>query len=173
MTLKAVFNRIVLFSGKNLSHINRSTCSILTPPDKNAKNTLPRPTIALLPGRRRNPIYLAPTFDHDSWQNIQNLIVAIADKNSRREHVVLRQKFGARYEIYRWANEELTVEEQQLFLKLSVHAVFFGSVQPTKIIILLLGEQGSGKPPPRLARPEDSLTYYKTTSRLAWRDRKS
>jgi predicted Ser/Thr protein kinase len=40
---------------------------------------------------------------------------------------------------------ELTVEEQQLFLKLWVHGVFFGSVQPTKIILLLLGEQGSGK----------------------------
>jgi hypothetical protein len=40
---------------------------------------------------------------------------------------------------------ELTVEEQRLLLKLWVHAVFFGSVQPTKIILLLLGEQGSGK----------------------------
>jgi hypothetical protein len=42
-------------------------------------------------------------------------------------------------------DSELSIEEQQLLLKLWVHAVFFGSVQPTKIILLLLGEQGSGK----------------------------
>src|SRR5215469_9356632 len=39
----------------------------------------------------------------------------------------------------------LSVAEQRLFLKLWVLAVFFGSVQPTKIILLLLGEHGSGK----------------------------
>jgi hypothetical protein len=39
----------------------------------------------------------------------------------------------------------LSVAEQRLFLKLWVLAVFFGNVQPTKIILLLLGEHGSGK----------------------------
>jgi hypothetical protein len=42
-------------------------------------------------------------------------------------------------------NGILNVAEQRLFLKLWVMAVFFGNVQPTKIILLLLGEQGSGK----------------------------
>jgi hypothetical protein len=39
----------------------------------------------------------------------------------------------------------LSVEEQRRLLKLWLLAVFFGSIQPTKIILLLLGEQGSGK----------------------------
>jgi hypothetical protein len=39
----------------------------------------------------------------------------------------------------------LSVKEQRLFLKLWLIAVFFGNIQPTKIILLLLGEQGSGK----------------------------
>jgi hypothetical protein len=39
----------------------------------------------------------------------------------------------------------LSVEEQRRLVKLWLLAVFFGSIQPTKIILLLLGEQGSGK----------------------------
>ena len=39
----------------------------------------------------------------------------------------------------------LSVAEQRLFLKLWVMAVFFGNVQPTKIILLLLGDHGAGK----------------------------
>jgi hypothetical protein len=42
-------------------------------------------------------------------------------------------------------DSNLSVAEQRVFLKLWVMAVFFGNVQPTKIILLLLGEQGSGK----------------------------
>jgi hypothetical protein len=44
-----------------------------------------------------------------------------------------------------FTNSDLSTSEQQLFLKIWVHAIFFGNVQPTKIILLLLGEQGSGK----------------------------
>jgi hypothetical protein len=39
-----------------------------------------------------------------------------------------------------FTDSDLSISEQQLFLKLWVHAVFFGSVQPTKIILLLLDE---------------------------------
>jgi hypothetical protein len=39
----------------------------------------------------------------------------------------------------------LSVEEQRLFLKLWLLGVFFGNIQPTKIILLLVGQQGSGK----------------------------
>jgi hypothetical protein len=39
----------------------------------------------------------------------------------------------------------LSVAEQRLLLKLWVMAVFFGNVQPTKIILLLLGDHGAGK----------------------------
>jgi len=39
----------------------------------------------------------------------------------------------------------LSVTEQRLLLKLWLLAVFFGSIQPTRIILLLLGEHGSGK----------------------------
>jgi hypothetical protein len=39
----------------------------------------------------------------------------------------------------------LSVVEQRLFLKLWLMSVFFGSIQPTKIILLLLGLQGAGK----------------------------
>jgi len=42
-------------------------------------------------------------------------------------------------------NSTLSVTEQRLFLKLWLMGVFFGNIQPTKIILLLLGEQGSGK----------------------------
>jgi hypothetical protein len=40
---------------------------------------------------------------------------------------------------------DLSVPDQQLFLRLWVMAVFFGNVQPTKIILLLLGDHGAGK----------------------------
>jgi hypothetical protein len=40
---------------------------------------------------------------------------------------------------------DLSVADQRLFLKLWVMAVFFGNVQPTKIILLLLGDHGAGK----------------------------
>jgi hypothetical protein len=39
----------------------------------------------------------------------------------------------------------LSVQEQRLFLKLWLVAVFFGNVQPTKIILLLLGDHCAGK----------------------------
>jgi hypothetical protein len=44
-----------------------------------------------------------------------------------------------------FVESDLSVKDQQLFLKLWVMAVFFGNVQPTKIILLLLGEHGAGK----------------------------
>jgi hypothetical protein len=44
-----------------------------------------------------------------------------------------------------FTDSALSVVEQQLFLKLWVLAVFFGNVQPTKIILLLLGDHGAGK----------------------------
>jgi hypothetical protein len=37
------------------------------------------------------------------------------------------------------------VTEQHLFLKLWVTAVFLGNVQPTKVVLLLLGDHGAGK----------------------------
>jgi len=40
---------------------------------------------------------------------------------------------------------DLSVSDQLLFLRLWVMAVFFGNVQPTKIILLLLGDHGAGK----------------------------
>jgi hypothetical protein len=39
----------------------------------------------------------------------------------------------------------LSVAEQRTLLKIWLLALFFGSIQPTKIILLLLGDQGSGK----------------------------
>jgi hypothetical protein len=39
----------------------------------------------------------------------------------------------------------LTKSEQRKFLKVWVLALFFGSIQPTKIILLMLGGHGSGK----------------------------
>jgi hypothetical protein len=39
----------------------------------------------------------------------------------------------------------LSVTEQHLFLKLWVTAVFLGNVQPTKVILQLLGDHGAGK----------------------------
>jgi hypothetical protein len=44
-----------------------------------------------------------------------------------------------------FAESTLSVKEQQLFLELWLLSVFFGSIQPTKIILLLVGQQGSGK----------------------------
>jgi hypothetical protein len=44
-----------------------------------------------------------------------------------------------------FADSILTRDEQRRLLKLWLLAVFFGSVQPTKIILLLLGDHGSGK----------------------------
>lgn len=44
-----------------------------------------------------------------------------------------------------FTDSTLSLLEQQLFLKLWVLAVFFSNVQPTKIILLLLGDHGSGK----------------------------
>jgi hypothetical protein len=44
-----------------------------------------------------------------------------------------------------FAESTLSVKEQQLFLELWLLCVFFGSMQPTKIILLLIGQQGSGK----------------------------
>lgn len=44
-----------------------------------------------------------------------------------------------------FADGRLSKEEQRKLLKLWLKAVFFGSIQPTKIILLLLGEHGSGK----------------------------
>ena len=44
-----------------------------------------------------------------------------------------------------FVDSDLSVPDQQLFLKLWVMAVFFGNVQPTKIILLLLGDHGAGK----------------------------
>jgi hypothetical protein len=44
-----------------------------------------------------------------------------------------------------FTDSALSVVEQQLFLKLWVLAVFFGNIQPTKIILLLLGDHGAGK----------------------------
>jgi hypothetical protein len=44
-----------------------------------------------------------------------------------------------------FVDSDLSVPAQQLFLKLWVMAVFFGNVQPTKIILLLLGDHGAGK----------------------------
>jgi hypothetical protein len=44
-----------------------------------------------------------------------------------------------------FAESTLTKDEQRLLLKIWIMAVFFGSIQPTKIILLMLGEHGSGK----------------------------
>jgi hypothetical protein len=44
-----------------------------------------------------------------------------------------------------FADSALSTTEQQTLLKLWLLAVFFGSIQPTKIILLLLGDHGSGK----------------------------
>jgi hypothetical protein len=44
-----------------------------------------------------------------------------------------------------FADSTLTKDEQGMLLKLWMMALFFGSIQPTKIILLLLGEHGSGK----------------------------
>ena len=44
-----------------------------------------------------------------------------------------------------FVESDLSVKDQQLFLKLWVMAVFFGNIQPTKIILLLLGDHGAGK----------------------------
>ncbi len=44
-----------------------------------------------------------------------------------------------------FANSTLNTDEQRKLLKLWTVSVFFGSIQPTKIILLLLGEHGSGK----------------------------
>jgi hypothetical protein len=44
-----------------------------------------------------------------------------------------------------FADGRLSKDEQRKLLKLWLMAVFFGSIQPTKIILLLLGEHGSGK----------------------------
>jgi hypothetical protein len=44
-----------------------------------------------------------------------------------------------------FADGRLSKCEQRRLLKLWLMAVFFGSIQPTKIILLLLGEHGSGK----------------------------
>jgi hypothetical protein len=62
----------------------------------------------------------------------------------------LRNTLGGEFdkqliESVNFTNSDLSTSEQQLFLKIWVHAIFFGNVQPTKIILLLLGEQGSGK----------------------------
>ncbi|MGA8012897.1 MAG: hypothetical protein WB949_10765 [Candidatus Acidiferrales bacterium] len=44
-----------------------------------------------------------------------------------------------------FADSILSKPEQRKLLKLWALAVFFGSIQPTKIILLMLGEHGSGK----------------------------
>jgi hypothetical protein len=44
-----------------------------------------------------------------------------------------------------FVESSLSVQEQRLLLKLWLMAVFFGNVQPTKIILLLLGDHGAGK----------------------------
>jgi hypothetical protein len=44
-----------------------------------------------------------------------------------------------------FVESSLSVPEQRLLLKLWIMAVFFGNVQPTKIILLLLGDHGAGK----------------------------
>jgi hypothetical protein len=44
-----------------------------------------------------------------------------------------------------FAESFLSVDEQRKLLRLWMLAVFFGSIQPTKIILLLLGDQGAGK----------------------------
>ncbi|MGO9590630.1 MAG: hypothetical protein ACLP3K_11375 [Candidatus Acidiferrales bacterium] len=44
-----------------------------------------------------------------------------------------------------FTDSTLTRDEQRILLKLWILALFFGSIQPTKIILLLLGEHGSGK----------------------------
>lgn len=44
-----------------------------------------------------------------------------------------------------FADSVLSVPEQRTLLKLWMLAVFFGSIQPTKIILLLLGDHGAGK----------------------------
>jgi hypothetical protein len=44
-----------------------------------------------------------------------------------------------------FADAVLSKPEQRILLNLWILAVFFGSIQPTKIILLMLGEHGSGK----------------------------
>lgn len=44
-----------------------------------------------------------------------------------------------------FTDSTLSRDEQRILLKLWILALFFGSIQPTKIILLLLGEHGSGK----------------------------